>query len=256
MKSVRVKAGDSIDGLFRNKVRVIQSARGYRVSEDTLILTWFVKPRPNALILDAGTGSGAIAFGLATREPSVTVIGLEIQQGLCDRARRGVLLNRLEAKVFIVRGDLRQASAFFRPGCFDAVVSNPPYHEPGRGRLNVQEEKAVARHQLMMPLPDLFRVSARLLKPDGRISIIYPAAKLDQIRKAMKETGFAPLRMVWIHPRPAAAAGLVCVEAGLGVGVGDLIEGSLFLYDVGGERTWECEAIFAGEDIPAHPVQG
>ena len=68
------------------------------------------------------------------------------------------------ASVGIVRGDFRAADNFFRPNVFDLVVSNPPYHELGRGRISRHEERAVSRHQMMMPLEDFFRVSAGLLK--------------------------------------------------------------------------------------------
>jgi tRNA1Val (adenine37-N6)-methyltransferase len=249
MKSPQLKPGESLNGLFRNKVRVVQALRGYRVSEDAVILTWFFRPRPREAILDAGTGSGVIAFGLALKEPSVTVVGVEIQPALCDRAARGIILNGLQSNVRLVRGDLRQADCFFRPASFDAIVCNPPYHGPGRGRLNLDEEKAVARHQLMMPPADLFRVSATLLRPEGRIVLIYPAKRQDEMRQAMKGTGFEASRVLWIHPRSGDAPGLVCVEAERFQGSGRLLEEALVLYDERGKRTRQCEAILSGEDL-------
>lgn len=240
---------ESVNGLFRNKVRVIQAVRGYRVSEDALILTWFVRPRAGELILDAGTGCGVIAFGLAAREPSVFVVGLEIQQAVADRARRGVMLNKLETHVSIVQGDMRHADAFFRPGLFDAVVSNPPYHEPGRGRISLQTEKAVSRHQLMMPLSDLFRASRTLLRPEGRLSLIYPANAADRIREGMKEAGFKPACMLWIHPYENADPCLLCVEARLEPWAQELKEHSLVLYDGPGRRTLDAATILAGEEL-------
>lgn len=240
---------ESVNGLFRNKVRVIQAVRGYRVSEDALILTWFARPRAGELILDAGTGCGVIAFGLSARQPSVFVVGLEIQQALADRARRGVRLNQLDSRVSIVQADVRYADALFRPRLFDAVVSNPPYHEPGRGRISLQEEKALSRHQLMMPLNDLFRVSRTLLKPEGRLSFIYPAGAAARIREGMKEAGFKPACMLWIHPYENADPCLLCVEARLDPWSQETKEHSLVLYDGPGRRTLDAETILAGEEV-------
>lgn len=239
---------ESIDGLFQNKLKVIQAVRGYRVSEDALILTWFVRPRPDEFILDAGTGCGVVAFGLTVKEPSVKVVGLEIQEGLADRAARGTRLNRLESRVSIVRGDLRQASLYFRHGIFHAVVSNPPYYEPGRGRVNLEHEKALARHQLMMPLVELCRTAGELLRPEGRLSLIYPADRVDQVDSVFKDAGFKPSRMLWIHPREGAPPSLVCVEARPREPGQALIETTLLLYDGTGARTPEAEAILAGEE--------
>lgn len=242
------RAGESIDGLFRNKVRVIQAERGYRVSEDAVILTWFTRPGSAAMILDAGTGCGVIAFGLALKYPSVMVVGLEIQETLADRARRGVLLNGLEGRVSIIRGDLRQTDRLLRPHILDAVVSNPPYHEPGRGRISRTTEKACARHQLMMPIEDLFRVAAAILKPGGSVTTIYPASRVSKIDAAMKDSGFKPSRMLWIHPQEGAVAALVCLEAKAESLCPPLVEEHLFAYR-GGKRSAEAEAILAGEDI-------
>ncbi|MEW6350995.1 MAG: methyltransferase [Thermodesulfobacteriota bacterium] len=238
---------ETLDGLFRNKVRVFQARRGYRVSEDAVILTWFVRPRAGELILDAGTGCGAIAFGLAVCEPTARVVGLEIQAGLADRAGRGRAANDLASRVWIVRGDARQADRLFRPGCFDVVVSNPPYHREGRGNLSAHPEKALARHQLMMPLEDLFRVSRELLSAGGRIAIIYPAAGADHVRQAMNAAGFGLSRMLCIHPHEGTGPGLVCVEACRGYSGRTHTESPLILYDGQGRRTPRAEAVLAGE---------
>jgi tRNA1Val (adenine37-N6)-methyltransferase len=248
LESTRVNEDESLDGLFRNKVRVFQAVRGYRASEDAVILTWFVRPVPHEFILDAGTGCGVIAFGLAVKEPTVHVVGLEIQERMADRAQRGAALNSLKPRVSIVRGDLRQADRFFRPGCFDAVACNPPYHDLSRGRISMQSEKALARHQLMMPCADLFKVSRKLLKPAGRLCLIYPAGGLAQLRKAMQETGFSPRRMVWIHPRREMPPGLVCVEARPEGAPEGCTESSLIIYDEPGIRSARAQAVLAGEE--------
>lgn len=255
VESGELKQGESVDGVFRNKVRIIQSLRGYRVCEDAVILTWFTCPLLGQFILDAGTGSGAIAFGLAVKQPSAFVIGLEIQEDLADRARRGVRLNRLQSRVSIVRGDLRDAASFFKHHSFDVVVSNPPYHQAGTGRISFQHEKALARHQLMMPLSALFQVSVRLLRPNGRISMIYPASGMPQIVETMEEAGLKPSRVLWIHPQKGQDPSLVCVEAPSSRIDRPVEEASLILYDSPGQRTRAAEAILAGESSPHDPEQ-
>ena len=180
-------------------------------------------------------------------EPTVRVVGLEIQAGLANRAARGRLVNNLESRVWIVRGDARGADRLFRPNCFDAVLSNPPYHRPGRGHINPLQEKALARHQLMMPLEDLFRVSMRLLRAAGRLVIIYPASGAEHMQVAMNAAGFGAARMLWIHPHRGAEPGHVCVEARAGFSGPPDVEEPLFLYDGQRQRTARAEAILAGE---------
>ncbi len=251
MNSVQLRVDESVDGLLRNKIRVIQAKKGYRVSEDSLLLTWFVRPRPNEVILDAGTGCGVIAFALAAIDPSVNVVGLEIQSGLADRAARGRRLNNVEARVPIVRGDVRLANRFLRPGVFDCVVSNPPFHEFGKGQVNLREEKALARHQLMLPTHELLRVSKEILKPRGRICLIYPASGVSKLRGSIKRAGFKLSRMVWIQTRRQAEAGLACLEAQLAERPLELHQQHLVLYGENGHRTKEAEVILSGEYISA-----
>ncbi|MEW6114827.1 MAG: methyltransferase [Thermodesulfobacteriota bacterium] len=247
---------ETIDGLFRGKIKVIQARKGYRVSEDALILTWFVNAKPGELILDAGTGSGVIAFGLAAAHPTVKVIALEIQESLADRAARGVRLNNLGSRVSVVRGDVRHADRFFRPSKFHRVVSNPPFHGKGQGHVSSREEKALARHQLIMPLPDLFEASKRLLIPHGKLCFIYPAANAVAVQRSLKEAGFKPSSMLWIYTHEGARPHLMCVEANMVPDVGPLIEDRLILYDETSSRTREAEAILNGEWIRAEKSPG
>ncbi len=238
---------ESVDGLFRNKVKVIQAKRGYRVSEDALLLTWFVRPAADELILDAGSGCGVIAFGLAVREPTVQVVGIEIQSALVNRAKRGVILNNLQGRVSIVRGDFRLNGNCFLNNIFHTVVSNPPYYETGSGRINVSKEKALARHQLMMPPDEIFKSCRGCIRDEGRVALIYPADRLGQLESAINRAGFKLSRMLWIHPQPGAAACLVCIEATPYDCGKPLMEKPLFLYDGYGSRTPEAETALAGE---------
>ncbi len=228
---------------------MIQALRGYRVSEDAVILAWFAHPKAGELVLDAGTGCGVIAFSLVTSEPSSRVIGVEIQETLASRADRGRKLNNLESKVQIIRGDIRKADSFIKPKTFDAIVCNPPYYEAGSGKVSRLSEKAISRHQTMMPPLDLFRVSAILLNDSGRLCVIYPAGAVEGIQRIMKGTGFKASRMLWIYSHEGAEPGLVCIEACLSPMLSDSVENSLVLYDSPGIRTRDAEAILSGKDI-------
>jgi len=116
--------------------------REFRVTPDVLI------PRPETehlieaalarantarAILDIGTGSGAIAVTLAL-ETQARIAATDISLAALEVARQNARM--LGSEVNLVACDLGAALA---DGCFDLVVSNPPY-VAGRDRPTLQPE--------------------------------------------------------------------------------------------------------------------
>src|SRR5690606_338611 len=77
---------------------------------------------PARRVLDAGTGSGAVAAALATELPAATVVASDRAGGALAVA--GANFARHAPRVARVLADWL---APFRAGAFDLVVSNPPY---------------------------------------------------------------------------------------------------------------------------------
>jgi release factor glutamine methyltransferase len=80
--------------------------------------------RPS-LVLDLGTGSGAIAVALAHERTSIKVVATDKSWAAVDMARFNAVRNGVADRVDFVVADLFEAIA---PGrLFDIIVSNPPY---------------------------------------------------------------------------------------------------------------------------------
>lgn len=77
------------------------------------------------LILDIGTGSGAIAIALATELPQATIIATDISLDALAVARENATSNRVPTITFL-QGDLFTPVKGSEAG-FDLIVSNPPY---------------------------------------------------------------------------------------------------------------------------------
>lgn len=108
---------------------------------DTEALVDLVLPRLRAIaaerggcrILDLGTGTGAIALALLSQVPQARAVAADISPGALATARRNAEANGLSDRFEVALSDWFDAI----PGCFDAILSNPPY-------ISVEEYAALA----------------------------------------------------------------------------------------------------------------
>jgi tRNA1Val (adenine37-N6)-methyltransferase len=203
---------ETLDPILRGLVQVLQRRRGYRFSLDAVLLAQFAARTPAEQAVDLGTGSGVVALLLAALGGARRVTGLELQPGLAALARRSVALNGLEERVAIVEGDLRDSRALPRQG-FDLVLSNPPFRPADRGDRSPDPERALARHEIAATLADVARAAKRLVRSNGRVCLIYPAARMAETFHALGAAGLCPRVLRIVHPRAAEPAELFLVES-------------------------------------------
>jgi tRNA1Val (adenine37-N6)-methyltransferase len=211
---VELRRDESVDEFMDGRLRLIQSARGYRFSIDAVLLSEFVTVRPGDLVVDLGTGCGIISLILLLTRPAYYVVGLEIQPHLAEAAIRNAILNGFKERMGVVLGDIRHPP--LAQGKADVVVCNPPYRPRNSGRLNPASEKAIARHELLASLDDILKTAHSLLKPRGKLAIIFPVARLADVVQQMRRFGLEPKRMRVIYPGMKSEAKLVLVEGSRG----------------------------------------
>jgi len=192
----------SFDTFLDGRLKVCQSRRGYRFSVDAAILAFHAVPgKPDARILDLGTGCGIMPLVTAFRYPDVHITGVEIQPELAALARNNVEENGFLSRITVVEGDfLRLRSGDIGPPV-DMVITNPPYRRPHSGRISPQNQRALARHEIAVSLEGLIKAMRRFLSTGGCGWIIYPVDRLAELMAGMQVHHLEPKYLRMIHPQ-------------------------------------------------------
>jgi tRNA1Val (adenine37-N6)-methyltransferase len=241
-----IMSEETLDTLIDGKLRLYQSRAGYRFSLDALLLAHFVTVKRGDRVVDLGAGNGPIALLLSHWHPSASLAGLEVQADMAARAKRSVALNRLDDRVEIVSGDLREIGSIFTASSSHVVVSNPPFRSASSGRISPNREKQWARHEIKGGLTDFIAAAAYLLRPKGRLALIYSAERAVELLVSLRRAGLEPKRLRWVHSFASDAALLVLTEAVKGGRSGVGVEPPLVIYRNGKEYTAEAANIVAG----------
>lgn len=225
-----LKPDERVDELHRNNYKIIQNTKKFCFGMDAVLLSGFAKVLPGEKVLDLGTGTGIIPILLEAKTKGKHFTGLEIQEESADMARRSVAMNKLEDKIDVVVGDIKEASAIFGLASFDVVTSNPPYMNHNHGIVNPHEAKAIARHELLCSLEDVIREASRSLKPNGRFYLVHRPFRLVEIISTLTAYKLEPKRMKFVHPYIDKEPNMVLIECIKGAKSMIKIEAPLIVY--------------------------
>ena len=204
---------ETLDTFFNGKLQIIQKKKGYRFSIDAVLLSQFIKIRKNERVIDLGTGCGILPFLLSHTTKAHSFVGVEIQKGLAECAKKNVVLNHLEDRISILKQDFRELKGTFPPGSFDVALSNPPYRKFRTGRINPSLEKAIARHEIKGTLKDLISIVSYLLPPKGRCYLIFPALRIVDLLVVLRGEKLEPKRLQFVYPRTGEEAKFILIES-------------------------------------------
>lgn len=245
---VQLKGDERLDYLLEEKLRIIQSPTVFSFSLDAVLLSKFVYvPIQKGNLVDLCSGNGVIPLFLSTRTKG-NIIGVEIQERLYDMAVRSIEYNQLSSRVKMIHGDVKDMPARLGTCIFDVVTCNPPYFPvPKQKIINENEHLAIARHEIMITLEDVIRVSSLLLKQGGKAAIVHRPGRLLDIISFMRQYRLEPKRIQFVYPKKGKEANVLLVEA-IKDGKPDLkILPPLVVYEDHDEYTPEMKEILYGK---------
>lgn len=243
-----VKDYERVDDLQINNLKIIQNPKGFCFGIDAVLLANFVTLRKNAKVVDLGTGTGIIPILLAGKSQTSHITALEIQEEVANMAQRSVQLNHLADRIHVLNMDLKDAEKDLEVNCYDVVTSNPPYMHP-EGLLNIEDKKAISRHEVKCTLEDVIRTASRLLKHNGKFFMVHRPIRLADIMVYCRQYKLEPKKLQLIHPTYDKKPNLLLIECVKAAKPELKILDPLYVYHKDGSYTEEIFRIYGRTEI-------
>jgi len=211
----------------KKRIEIQQLKNSHRYSLDAILLAEHVNPKPDSRIMDLGCGCGIISILLAQKNPTIFVMGIDIQQSLADIARENIKQNKLENQITIACDDLRtiKGDTYER---FHKVVCNPPFRKINSGRQNTCYEKLAAREELSCTIDDILNASRKLLTYMGELILIYPCERTGEILIKMNNYNIEAKELFHIYTQHNQPAKRVIIKGRLGAKPGIIVHPPVF----------------------------
>lgn len=208
-------AGERIDQLYANKIKIIQSSEVFSFSLDAVLLANFASPvqKKQGEIVDLCAGNGAVGLFLTSKTKAhITLV--EIQARLVQMAQRSILLNNLEEQVNVLNIDLNESLAYLKKDSIDTITCNPPYFTNlDTSKKNPNHYLALARHEITVTLEQVLTKASELLKMGGKFYLVHRPERMLEILTLMQAKRLAPKKIQLVYPKANKEANMILIEA-------------------------------------------
>lgn len=150
-----------------------------KIGTDGVLLGAWANIEQSHNVLDVGSGSGLISLMVAQRS-NASITGIEIDPLAANQSIENINSSPWNNRISIINCDfIEWASLPHNSSRFDHIVSNPPFFSNGPTASSAA--RATARHENSLGYEQLLKLSKKLLSENGKLSIISPIERQDDI---------------------------------------------------------------------------
>lgn len=245
---IELKNNERIDDLQLNNLKIIQNKDGFCFGIDSVLLSDFAKEIPaGSTVLDLGTGTGILGILLCGKTKLFKIYGIDVQEEVCQMAKRSIKLNNLENKFEIINDNINNLNTVFENCSIDAIVSNPPYKKDNSGLKNESKTKLISRHEITASLEDFIEISSKLLKNNSNLYMVHRPERLSDLFYLLRKYKLEPKKLRMVQSYFDGKPKLILVKATKNAKPFLNIEKPLIIYNKDGTYTNEILKIYGKE---------
>ncbi len=225
---------------YKNR-KIYQDDNYFSFTLDSILLLEFIKLNATTKqILDIGSGTGIFPLVLSLRT-NAHIDAVEIQKELYELLKKNIEYNKLTKEVSIYLDDINSSTLLNRNNYYDHIVCNPPYFK--ETIMNESEEKTIARHELSLSIENVIKISKKLLKHNGKLTIVYDTKRLEEVMQLLSKYKMIPKRIKFIHSNLEKEASIFLLECRAGANPGLKVEAPFILYEKDGTMSYQYQKI-------------
>ena len=231
------------DEIWPGGPRFVKSDKSFKMSTDSVLLSYFAETKGAMLGCDLGCGGGAISVLMCHNNPRLTIHGVELDTAAVEVARKNAHINYMNDKLKICHQDIR--GNVLGAGRYDIVVTNPPYFPQGSG--GEHSSFASSRDERNCTLSDVCTAASRLLRCGGKMCMVHRPDRLSEIFCTMTSNAIEPKRLMLVHATAESEPSLILLEGRRGGKPGLKIEKPLIMRNSDGTESDILKEIYHKE---------
>ena len=228
---------------YKNR-KIYQDDNYFSFSLDSVILANFCSIRKrDKYILDLCSGNGVVPFIVSLRT-DCHIDAVEIQKEIFDLAVSSCELNNLSNQITFYNQDIKDFVSTDNNEKYDLITCNPPFFKYSNDSyINLSYEKTVARHEVLITLDDVIKISGFLLKSGGNLAMVHRTDRLLDVLSSFKKYNIEPKRLVFVYNKLSKGSLLFFIEGQKNGNGGLKIEKPFVIYNEDNTYTEEYSRI-------------
>lgn len=201
-----------INDLYDYGYKIVQKSDYFKFSLDSMLLANFVNINmADSKLLDFCTGNCPIPIILSNSIKNI--VAFEVQKEIYELGDESLTLNNIN-NVKLINDDIKNICNYYEEGYFDIITCNPPYFKViNSSRINDNNVKAIARHEILIKLEDIVSLAYKFLRDKGKLYIVYRPDRLMELLKLFDKYKFGVKKLQCCYNNSDSLSSMILIEA-------------------------------------------